>query len=130
MSSTSATSALVLHSHSRIFPGHGFTARAVIELAGPDSFHCPRKTFRFAISPLNCRAVFRGRLDRGGTFGRIGPRPTNQPPRAPRTTRGDGIPCSILMARPRLETLKVYYARAESRIGVHGKYPGSSRASS
>jgi len=33
------------------FPGHEFTARAVIEPAGPDSFHCPRKTFRFAISP-------------------------------------------------------------------------------
>ena len=33
------------------FPGHEFTARAVIEPAGPESFHCPRKTFRFAISP-------------------------------------------------------------------------------
>lgn len=44
----------------------GFTARLVIELVDLDSFHCPRKTFRFAISSLNCCAVFRSRLDRGG----------------------------------------------------------------
>jgi len=31
-------------------PGHGFTAAAVIEPT-PAAFHCPRKTFRFAISP-------------------------------------------------------------------------------
>lgn len=99
-------------------PGHEFTARTVIELAGHDFFHCPRKTFRFAISPcltaalsfqaIQIEEIHSVESARVQTF-------LSYQLHRPR----NGIPCSnpnsSLSSR---ETLKIYYRSHTDRVST------------